>query len=103
MIGSRYKHNIVAKFTCRFFAFEPIVCFVFTQMVSQGILKYTVHGMLGERQRQSLFFFLDVVSEVLQEHHDLVDLDKLLQKMNLALALLEKDFPISIQVWIFYF
>ena len=56
-------------------------------MVSQGILKYTMHGMLGERQRQSLFFFLDVVSEVLQEHYDLVDLDKLEQKMNLALAL----------------
>ncbi len=54
--------------------------------------------MLGERQRETFFFFLDVIARVVQELHSQSDLDALEEDMNIALALLERDFPMSKQV-----
>ena len=54
--------------------------------------------MLGDAQRDTLFFYLDVISLVLAESHDLLLLDSLHDQVNVALARLERDFPIAIQV-----
>ena len=54
--------------------------------------------MLGATQRQTLFTFVDVTTKLLQEHQDSTQLAKLEEDMNLVLALLERDFPASIQV-----
>ena len=54
--------------------------------------------MLPKQQGDSLFFFLDVLRHVLAESHCLNDLKKLKHDLNTALAMLERDFPISIQV-----
>ena len=72
--------------------------YFFLQLVSQGILKYCLRGMLGATQRQTLFAFVDVTTKLLQEHQDPTQLAKLEEDMNLVLALLERDFPASIQV-----
>ena len=66
--------------------------------MAQGILKYCLRGMLAPRQRQTFFFFLDTIQKVLQESHTEADLNMLEQDMNKALALLERDFPVSKQV-----
>ena len=67
-------------------------------MACQGVLKYCLRGFLGNRQRQTFFFFLDMVTLLLDEaqcHDNLPDLE---EQLNVALALLESDFPIVIQV-----
>ena len=54
--------------------------------------------MLPKQQEETLFLFLDTLKSVLAESHRPEDLDNLSDNLNTALALLERDFPISIQV-----
>lgn len=54
--------------------------------------------LLGDKQRHSLFAFLDATTRLLQPCHHQADVVALQEEMNLALALLERDFPASIQV-----
>lgn len=67
-------------------------------MVSQGILKYCLHNLLGHDQRQAVFKFLDVCANMLAEKQTITDIPQLMLEVNLALAELEKSMPITIQV-----
>lgn len=69
----------------------------FIQVVCQGVIKYYLLDMLGVKQQETLFYFFDVLRSVLAESHVIAELSKLKEELNLALALLERDFPISIQ------
>ena len=53
--------------------------------------------MLGDEQRQTLVFFLDTLS-VMSESHQSGALPDIQERLNMALALLERDFPISVMV-----
>ena len=57
--------------------------------------------MLGKNQRDTLFFYLETIKSVLAESHQQASLSALKEKLDIALAMLERDFPISIQVCIF--
>ena len=59
-------------------------------------MKYCLHGFLGQQQRETLYF-LDIIASVLQETHVQSTLPKL-EDMNVGLALLERNFPMSTQV-----
>lgn len=72
--------------------------FYIVQIAAQGILKYCLHGFLAKQQQETLFFFLDTTAKLLQETHLEEDLDKLETDMNVSLALLERDYPMSTQV-----
>ena len=67
-------------------------------MVTQGILKYSLHDLLGHDQRKAVFQFLDVCANMLAEKHTTTDLPQLLQEVNNALAILKRHIPITIQV-----
>ena len=54
--------------------------------------------MLGECQRVTLFNFLNTLQNLLAEYVTSEYLDELEKEMNKSLALLERDFPITIQV-----
>ena len=54
--------------------------------------------MLQERQRTTLFFFLDAVRSLVSESIRPEDVGALQYELNLALALMERDFPVDIQV-----
>lgn len=54
--------------------------------------------MLGDEQRQTLVFFLDTLSTVMSESHQSGALPDIQERLNMALALLERDFPISVMV-----
>ncbi len=54
--------------------------------------------MLQERQRATLFLFLDAVRSLVAESIRPDDVDGLQSQINLALALMERDFPVDIQV-----
>ena len=71
---------------------------MFLQIATHGILKYCLRGLLGKQQRNTLFFILDTLTDVLAESMKLDSLPKLQDKMNTALAMLERDFPIALQV-----
>ena len=68
------------------------------QIAAHGIFKYCLRGMLAHKQRGTFLFFLDTIQRVLQESHTEASLDQLEQDVNEALALLERDFPVSKQV-----
>ena len=54
--------------------------------------------MLGDRQRQTLVQFLDAIAELCAPCHDQAKIGVLKEKVDVALALLERDFPLSLQV-----
>ena len=66
--------------------------------MSQGILKYCLKDLLGETQRKALYKFLDVAAQLLAEKLNLDELPSLLNEVNLSLAQLEKDMPMTVQV-----
>lgn len=68
------------------------------QIACNGIFKYCLRDMLGENQRETFFFFLDTISLLLAESHDPCVLDNLGNQMSIALARLERDYPVSIHV-----
>ena len=72
------------------------------QMVSTSILKYCLRGLLGKRQRETLFCLCDVLSRVCVEVVDITLLNRLEDDVHRALVLLERDFPVSLHVIVFH-
>ena len=68
------------------------------QILSCGVLKYCIRGLLGDFQRKTLYELSDVVSKLVDEEINPVHLDKLEYRVHRVLSLLERDFPVSIQV-----
>lgn len=74
------------------------LCFLITADM-QGCLEI-LREMLGAEQRSSLFRFLDALTQLYSEKHDKLKLSELRVELNVALALMERDFPVSIQVFL---
>ena len=72
--------------------------FLTLQIACTGIFKYCLRGMLGKKQRETFFYFLDTLTSLLSESHQHGPLNVLRDQVNQAIALLERDFPISIHV-----
>ena len=68
------------------------------QICSHGILKYCLRGLLGQHQRKAVFMFIDVCKQLFAEVQNIDELPCQLEKTNLALAQLEKDMPLTIEV-----
>lgn len=68
------------------------------QLVAKNILKFCLHGMLKDRQRLTLFQFLDALRKIPSEKIKEEDMQHLEMEVNEALALMERDFPVDIQV-----
>ena len=63
-----------------------------------GILKFCLRGLLGREQRRTLFELSDVVASLLAEEIDMDSIESLEYRVHRVLSLLEKDFPVSIHV-----
>ena len=72
------------------------------QVATNGILKYCLRGMLGLHQRKTLFEFLDVIKCICAECIDITSISRLEERVHRVLALLERDFPVSLQVIVFH-
>ena len=57
--------------------------------------------MLGAKQRSSLFYFIDALAWLFSEQQDKSKISELREQVNVALALMERDFPVAIQVSIY--
>lgn len=71
-------------------------------VVASGILKFCIRGVLGSFQRKTLFELFDVLSELVAEEVDMSRIDVLEYRTHRVLALLERDFPVSLQVIVFH-
>lgn len=54
--------------------------------------------MLQDKQRKTLFQFLNVLRKIMSETVDKDVIQQIESDLNLALALMERDFPTDIQV-----
>ena len=61
---------------------------------------HCVKGLLGNDQEGTLKLFCSTLCELVKETHMSKDLSELEDKMRTALALLERDFPVSLQVFV---
>ena len=71
-------------------------------VLASGILKYCLRELLGRYQRKTLFELCDVVSLLLAEEMDYSQFDVLEHRVHRVLCLLERDFPVSLQVIVFH-
>ena len=71
---------------------------VLIQVACTGILKYCLREMLGKDQRETLFFFLDTLKSIVAERFEVSSLSALKEQVNLAIALIERYFPVAVQV-----
>lgn len=72
------------------------------QLACNGILKFCLRGMLGQKQRRTLYKLFDVIALICAEDIDITSIDTLEQQVNRVLALLERDFPVPLQVIVFH-
>lgn len=54
---------------------------------------------MNEKQRETLYFFLDTLKLTLAESHRSEEISSLKERMSTAITLLERDFPVAIQVY----
>ncbi len=68
------------------------------QIAVDGIMKFCLRGLLGQQQRTTFFKFLDLIKLLCKDSITADDIPVLNEKVNVSLALLERDFPITVQV-----
>lgn len=72
------------------------------EIICSGILKFCIRGLLGTNQRQTLYLLCDTVTKI---HSPSITTDMISvieQNIHLSLTLLERDFPISLNVIVFH-
>ena len=73
-------------------------CSDWLEMVSTGILKYCLRGLLGQEQRRVIFRLFDCLRSLVAPAHSEEDLDSLESFIATTLAEPELHFPVSMQV-----
>lgn len=64
----------------------------------RGILKYCLRGMLGDEQHETMILFVDAITALCAPSRDAAKLDELQKQVDVSLARMERDFPLSLQV-----
>ena len=72
------------------------------QLVATNILKYCIRGTLGQQQRRTLFFFCDVLAQLCADSVNMSLLEQLEYDVHHSLSLIERDFPVSLNVIVFH-
>ena len=61
-------------------------------------MKFCLRGLLGQKQCSTFFRFLNVIASLCKDSVSEDDIPALCEELNVALALVERDFPVSMQV-----
>ncbi|XP_068736917.1 uncharacterized protein [Montipora capricornis] len=68
------------------------------QVATDGILKFCFRNpLLGKSQRTTIFKLFDILAALCDDIQDSRQVEALEEEINVVLALIERDFPISIQ------
>ena len=74
----------------------------FKLCLSDGILKFCLRNLLHRSQRCTIFRFCDIISKICSEEIILNEMCDLETEVHEVLALLERDFPVSLHVIVFH-
>ena len=72
------------------------------QVVTNDILKFCLHNMLGHNQRHTLYQLVNIITQLHAEEIDIRYVDEIEKRVHHTLALIERDFPLSLQVIVFH-
>ena len=72
------------------------------EIICSGILKFCTRDLLGPRQQSTLYLFCDVITRLCSHDVETKSIEKLEADTHHALALLERDFPVSLNVIVFH-
>ena len=67
-------------------------------VLTSGILKFCIRGLLGKSQESTLMELCDVVSLLCSEEVDVAGLDALEYRLHRVLSMMERDFPATLHV-----
>lgn len=67
-------------------------------VLSSGILKFCIRGLIGKLQESTLMELCDVISLLCSEEVDIAGLDALEYRLHRVLSLMERDFPATVHV-----
>ncbi|VDI69941.1 Hypothetical predicted protein [Mytilus galloprovincialis] len=67
------------------------------QFVTSNAAAWCLHGLLGPEQERTLLKLFDVLKKLTKEEYKVADLEQLQEETHEALALIERDFPLSLQ------
>ena len=70
-------------------------------MSGSGILKFCILNLMGPQQQLTLFFFYDVMIDLCSHELDALTFKNLQTDTYHALALFEREFPVSLNVIVF--
>lgn len=77
---------------------KDFLFYSFMQLICKGVLKFCLRGMLADQQWTTLFYFLDMLALLLSESCKQSGIEDIESKLNDSLALMERDFPMTLQV-----
>ena len=72
------------------------------EIICSGILKFCTRDLLGPRQQLTLYLFCDVITRLCSHDVETKSIEKLEADTHNTLALLERDFPVSLNVIVFH-
>ena len=67
-------------------------------VLSSGILKFCIRGLLGKSQESTLMELCEVISLLCSEEVGIAGLDELEYRLHRVLSLMERDFPAAVHV-----
>ena len=68
------------------------------QVLTNGVLQYCLRDLLGPTQRQTLFMLCNVLRQMTRKTIDPSKIEDMEANIHQCLALMERDFPVSLQV-----
>lgn len=108
-IANRRSLNVKAPSTmdwrpCKLFGKEAsrLKSNEWKHVLTSGILKFCIRGLLGEQQESTLVETCDVVSLLCKDQVDIQSIDALEVRVHRVLSLLERDFPTCVHVISFH-
>lgn len=72
------------------------------EIICSGILKFCIRDLLGTNQRQTLYLLCDTVTKIHSPSIKTDIISEIEQNIHSSLALLERDFPVSLNVMVFH-
>ena len=73
------------------------------QVATSGVLKFCLRGMLGRKQRHTIFQLFDIIAELCAEDIDVQNINDIETKVHkVLLVFVERDFPLSMQLIVFH-
>ena len=75
-----------------------IFCSLNLQFVTQNVAAWCLRGLLDKQQEETLLNLFDIIKRLIQPSYRKEELPDLIADTSSAVALLERDFPLTLQV-----